>query len=394
MTWPDLTILQVTPYYPPGYAFGGPTFAAGAMASELHQLGHQVITITSDRNGDGFSEVPPSVVEAAGNQTIYCHTFRGRFLYTPGLTAAIRASIPQADVVLVPCGSWNYFFFSGCRQASAFGKPYVVYPHGNFDPWALALKKWRKRLWWHLFDRENYRRAAAAVALTQEEASQVRRMGFAGRIEVIPNGLNFADYQPAMSREEIEAQFPQLKNKRWLLFMARLHPKKGLDLLLPAMADICRQFPEAQLIIAGPDEGSYGRLVRRLISDLHLNGAVCLTGMVNGLLKNGLLHHAEIFLLPSYSEGFPMGVLEAMGCGLPVIITRNCQLPEVSEKCAGIIVQNDIKSLTQGIVTFLKDEYLRKLFSTNARILAKEHIGWKQIAIKTSDLLLDIVNNS
>jgi glycosyltransferase involved in cell wall biosynthesis len=392
MICPKITILQITPYYPPGFAFGGPTFAAGALASGLQRLGHQVITVTSDRNGDGFSEVPASLVEPAGNRTIYCHTLRGRFLYAPGLAAAIRAVIQQAEVVLVPCGSWNYFFFSTCRAAQRFRKPYVIYPRGNFDPWALALKKWRKRLWWTLFDRNNYQRARAAVALTREEASQIRRMGFAGRIEVIPNGVEVADYQAAMPRRDIEGQFPQLRNKRWLLFMARLHPKKGLDLLLPALAEVRRQVPDAHLIIAGPDEDAYGRVVRRLISDLNLEGAVSLTGMVTGGLKHGLLRHAELFLLPSYSEGFPMGVLEAMACGLPVIITRNCQFPEVTENNSGIIVENDIKSLTNGILALLHDEILRKQCGVNAKRLVQERYTWKQIAIDTSRLLLELID--
>jgi len=291
----------------------------------------------------------------------------------------------------VPCGSWNYFFFTACRTAHRFHKPYVVYPQGNFDPWALALKKWRKRLWWALFDRKNLQRASAAVALTQKEFHQIRHMGYAGRIEVIPNGV-VPDYQAAMSRRDIEAQFPRLRNKRWLLFMARLHPKKGLDLLLPALADVVRQIPEVQLVIAGPDEDGYGRVVRRLISELNLEDAVCLIGMVTGRLKHGLLHQAEIFLLPSYSEGLSLGVLEAMACGLPVIITRNCQFPEVSENNSGIIIENDIKSLTNGILTLLQDDSLRKQCGVNAKRLVQERYTWKQIAIDTSSLLLDLVD--
>ncbi|MDD3581630.1 MAG: glycosyltransferase [Desulfobacca sp.] len=186
-------------------------------------------------------------------------------------------------------------------------KPYVVYPRGNFDPWALSLKKWRKRVWWRLFDQQNYQRAAAVVALTREEANQVRHMGVSGRIAVIPNGINFADYQEALTREEIEERFPRLKNNRWLLFMARLHPKKGLDVLLPALAETLKLVPDIQLIIAGPEESSYGQTVRQMISDLNLDEGVCLTGMVTGALKNGLLQQAELSLLPSYSEGLPMG---------------------------------------------------------------------------------------
>jgi glycosyltransferase involved in cell wall biosynthesis len=361
------------------------------LASELQKLGHQVTTVTSNRNGDGFSEISPHLVEPAGNQTIYCSTHTGRFLYAPHLAFSLRTRLPQADVVLVPCGSWNYYFLTGCREAQKFGKPYVVYPHGNFDPWALDLKKWRKKIWWQLFDKKNYRRAAAAVALTREEASQIRHMGFTGRIEVIPNGVDFATYQEALSREAIEELFPPLKKKRWLLFMARLHPKKGLDVLLPALAEIRQQVRNLQLIIAGPDEDFYGRVVHRLINELNLHDVVCLTGMVTGSLKNGLLRQAELFLLPSHSEGFPMGVLEAMACGLPVIITRHCNLPEVGENNAGIIVENEVKDLTDGLLTLLRNKSLRKQFGKNGKSLVHEHYTWNQVAISTSYLLQEIV---
>ncbi|MEJ2070313.1 MAG: glycosyltransferase [Syntrophobacterales bacterium] len=136
------------------------------------------------------------------------------------------------------------------------------------------------------------------------------------------------------------------------------------------------------------------RVVHRLINDLNLHDAVCLTGMVTGSLKNGLLRQAELFLLPSRGEGFPLGVLEAMAWGLPVIITRNCNLPEVGENNAGIIVENEVKDLTYGLLTLLKDERLRKQFGENGKSLVQEHYTWSQVAISTSKLLLEIVNNN
>ncbi|MEJ2070312.1 MAG: glycosyltransferase [Syntrophobacterales bacterium] len=150
------------------------------------------------------SHVPPKTQHSPGNPILspgIC--FRGTRLCLWGFSlrvAEVRSS-----------GNYRYFqskrrrvhFLNGCREAQKFRKPYVVYPHGNFDPWALDLKRWRKKIWWQLFDKKNYRRAAAAVALTREEASQIRNMGFTGRIEVIPNGVDGAAYQEALSREAI-----------------------------------------------------------------------------------------------------------------------------------------------------------------------------------------------
>ena len=111
---------------------------------------------------------------------------------------------------------------------------------------------------------------------------------------------------------------------------------------------------------------------------------------MTGSLKNGLLRQAELFLLPSHSEGFPMGVLEAMACGLPVIITRNCNLPEVGENNAGIIVENEVKDLTEGLSTILKNNKLRKQLGKNGKSLVQKYYTWSQVAISTSNLLLEL----
>ena len=141
-------------------------------------------------------------------------------------------------------------------------------------------------------------------------------------------------------------RFTKLRNKRILLFLARLHPKKGLDLLVESWGELARQHSDVHLVIAGPDgDGTEGRL-RAVIRSAGLESSVTFTGMLQEDLKWSAFAAAEIFTLPSYSEGLSMGALEAMGAGLPVVVTRNCNMPEVSAYGAGWEVDANAKSLT------------------------------------------------
>jgi glycosyltransferase involved in cell wall biosynthesis len=364
--------------------------AAGAMAKGLQKAGHQVVTITSNRNGDGFAEVPEERQEPDGNIVVYCRTRPGRFYYASNLSATIQHYLPQADVVVVPGGSWNYYFFTGCRLARRFQRPYVVRPEGNLSPYALSHKPLRKKIWWALFDKKYFQKAAVVLALTQEEVDQIRGMDITTRIEIITNGINLQEYQEAMSRKQIEQHYPQLKNRRWLLFMSRFHPIKGLDLLLPAFAAIHRNYRDVVLILAGPDESNYRRTVEQMVRDLDLHDSVCFPGMVGGSLKNGLLHHATIFCLTSHSEGLPMGVLEAMACGLPVLITKECRLPEVKEWHTGLVVKRDVKEIAAGLALLLQDDKIRHEMGTNAQRLVQQRFTWDNVCNLTSQLLQEI----
>jgi glycosyltransferase involved in cell wall biosynthesis len=383
-------IVQVTPWYPPGYKFGGPAMTAAILAEGLNQYGFQVITVTSDRNGDGYMQVPRWVREANGNEVIYCPTSPWRFFYSGSLTSTLETCLPGAAASIINCGSWNYFFLRGCRTSRRFRIPYVVYPHGNFDPWALSHKKWRKKVWWRLFDWNNYQQAAAVVALTPTEASQVRSMGVTTRIKVIPNGVSPEDFHPALNRAEIEDLFPPLQGKRWLLFLARLHQKKGLDLLLSAMSRIRNDHPNMVLVIAGADEGGYSQTIHRLVQELNLRENVYQVGMVTGALKNGLLKNSELFALTSYSEGMPMGVLEAMACGLPVLVTPECNIPEIAAYQAGVIVEKEVNAVAVGLKLLLNNNDQRAEMKINARRLIEEKFTRNRILEETSKLIEEI----
>jgi glycosyltransferase involved in cell wall biosynthesis len=298
--------------------------------------------------------------------------------------------LKSADVVLINT-QWNYFFLAGCRLASSFNRPYIIRPEGIFSLWALSYKKWRKKIWWEIFDRKNYERAAAIVALTKEEAFQIRNMGISPRVEVIPNGVNLDDFTESLTREEIEIRFPQLKDRRWLLFMGRLHPIKGVDLLIEAFAKLRRKIPDAILVLAGPNEGNYQAIIDRYSKKLAINEDICFTGMVSGDLKNGFLKQSEIFCLTSYSEGLPMGVLEAMACGLPVVITHECRIPEIKEYNAGILVERNPDKIAEALLLIMEDKEIKNQMKYNALGLIKVLFTQEAVCQKYENLFQSII---
>jgi glycosyltransferase involved in cell wall biosynthesis len=183
-------------------------------------------------------------------------------------------------------------------------------------------------------------------ALTEAEAGQYRAFGARGPIAVVPNAVKLPEHADA---QLFLSTFPQLAGKRLVLFLSRLHPKKGLDLLMQAWATLAPKFPEAQLVIAGPDsEGMQAKLAveaaARGVSD-----RVTFTGMLTGDIKWSALKAAEVYVLPSYSEGLSMALLEAMGMGLPVIATRACNMPEISRAGAGWEIEATAEALTSAL---------------------------------------------
>jgi glycosyltransferase involved in cell wall biosynthesis len=197
-----------------------------------------------------------------------------------------------------------------------------------------------------VLERANVAGAACLHALTTAEASQYRNFGAAGPIAVVPNAVALPD---DANPELFFTQFPELRGKRLLVFLSRLHPKKGLDLLLAAWQQTSRQHPDAHLVIAGPDsEGMQARLMAQAAA-AGITGSLTFTGMLAGAMKWSALAAAEAYVLPSYSEGLSMALLEAMGMGLPVIATRACNMPEITAADAGWEVDATAEALASAV---------------------------------------------
>jgi glycosyltransferase involved in cell wall biosynthesis len=272
------------------------------------------------------------------------------------------------------------------RAARRELKPLVYHVHGMFEPYILQRSKWKKQLVHWLFENNNFRHVRLWRALTSKEADQIRACGLRQPIVIAPNGLNVADFpKPPLPVTLIDTPLVRSlrKNGPRALFLGRIHPKKGLELLLRAWAKIPHATRDWELVIAGPDEQGHLAEIRALTRSLALQNHVVFTGPVTGAAKNALLHSADLFVLPSFSEGFPMSLLEAMACEVPVVATHGCNFPEISRLQAGWECAPDVDALTITLQVALKSSASeRRQRGLNGRRLVETGYTWPAI-VKT-----------
>jgi glycosyltransferase involved in cell wall biosynthesis len=305
------------------------------------------------------------------------------FIYfSPAMLRAAPGLVREADVIHghgLYAGP-NYIFG---RESRRQHKPLVYHVHGMFEPYILQRSQWKKRLVHWVFENENFRAVRLWRALTVKEADQIRACGIKQPIVIAPNGLNLDDFsRPLAGNRPDQASSDQNppKTAPRLLFLGRIHPKKGFDLLLTAWAKLSSLTRDWELVIAGPDEQGHLAQVRALARSLGLQDQIVFTGPITGQAKKNLLHSADLFVLPSYSEGFSMSLLEAMACELPVIATHACNFPDISRNDAGWECDSVMDSLAGTLKTALQaPEAERRARGRNGRRLVETSYAWPTI---------------
>lgn len=291
--------------------------------------------------------------------------------YSPSLARAVAGA--RHDI-LHQHGIWQGFSASVRAWGRRSGKPVVISPRGMLDPWALSNSAWKKRLVGQLYEKDNLHHAACLHALSESERVSMRRFGLRNPIAVLPNGIDpppTAAYAPA----PWEGELPD--GARILLFLGRIHPKKGIDLLLHAMTADLPGAADWHLIIAGWEQGGHLEDLRRLAQDLSLAARVHFVGALHGEEKWAAFRNADAFVLPSHSEGLPMAVLEAWAAGLPVLMTHACNLPEGHAAGAAIEIETTVPALQGGFARLISlSETERRRMGEAGRALVEARFTW------------------
>lgn len=319
---------------------------------------------------------------AAGTVSFWPHS-RGTWLHNQQLRRRFEAKVAGFDGVHIH-GLWEQSTAEACRAAIAARKPYVLSAHGMLEPWALRNKRLKKMIYAALVERDNVRSAACRIALTEAEAEDYRRFGARGPIAIVPNGVQLPEQVDPRLFLDLH---PELAGKRVVLFLGRLHRKKGVDLLLQAWAKLAAQHPDAHLVVAGPDSEGTLETLETFVAEHALQQQVTFAGMLRGELKWSALAAAEAFILPSHSEGLSMSILEAMGMGLPVIVTRQCHMPQVQEFAAGWTIEPEVKEIAGALEELLANARgsNREIGLRGSRLIA-ERYDWTVIARQTAEV--------
>jgi poly(glycerol-phosphate) alpha-glucosyltransferase len=291
------------------------------------------------------------------------------FGYAPRLAEALGAS--RADILHVH-SIWMYPSVVARRWARET-RPYVVSPHGLLKPQALRNSQWKKRAAAVLYENEHLRHAACLHALNAAEAEAFRSYGLKNPICVIPNGAT-------LRSDVIREHSPQGKS---ILYLGRIHPLKGLRLLVKAWGEVHNDAGAAgwRLTIAGWDQNHHRSELMRLANQLGVGSSIDFLGPQFDTDKDHCLATASAFILPSESEGLPVSILEAWSSGLPVLMTHECNLSEGAEAGAAIIVDPDSNSIAAALCQlFSMTDRERAAMGRNGRRLVEERYQWQHIA--------------
>jgi glycosyltransferase involved in cell wall biosynthesis len=256
--------------------------------------------------------------------------------------------------------------------------PYLIAAHGMAEPWSLRHKALKKRIYTALIEGTNLRRAACLHALSLPEISHLRTIAPGTPVCFVPNGVDLRPLEDLPPRAVLESEFPELAGKFLLLFFGRLHAKKGLDLLAHACAELAPDHRELHLILAGKEDGALAPFLHQM-SDAGLSSRLTWVGHVAGERARQLWGAADAFVLPSYSEGFSMAILEALACRLPVMITTACHFPELAAAAGGILVEPTARGVTDGLRCLLEQSPAERAeLGRKGRALVERDYTWQQ----------------
>lgn len=390
-----MKLLHVLPSVDP--RGGGPMEAVRQRGRLLASQGHRIEVATLDAPGAAC------VAEFAADAGLAVHAlgeaapplwFGATYRYSPRLVPWLREHAPRHDVVIVE-GLWNYHAFGTWRALHGTSVPYLVFPHGMLDPWfkrRYPLKHLKKWLYWPWADYRVLRDAAAVVFTCEQERRLAREsFGLYRAHEVVGA---FGTAAPPQDADRLRATFfaahPGLQGKRLLLFLSRLHPKKGCDLLIDAYAQVAAGRDDLRLVMAGPDQQGWQAELQAQAARRGIADRIVWPGMLQGDLKWGAFHAAEAFVLPSHQENFGIVVAEALGCGLPVLISDQINIwREVHEASAGLVAPDTVEGCARVLAGWLampEDERLR--MRAQARAAFDRHFTVEAMARS----LLAIVN--
>jgi glycosyltransferase involved in cell wall biosynthesis len=374
-----MKILQIVPSI--SLVYGGPSQMVLGLSAALARLGEEVTIITTDSNGDTGQaplDVPLGVaIEQNGYQIRYfrCSPFR-RYKFSLDLFSWLHSHARDYDIAHIHC------LFSPVSSISAsiarfHQLPYLLRPLGTLDPADLRKKRQLKKLYTAVLEKPNIAGSAGIHFTSDQECRISDRFGVKTNDIVIPLGVELPG-EAINPRESLDIP----DDKPVILYMSRLDPKKGLDILLPSLQTLLDKGIDFHFVLAGgnPQDPDYEKRIQTEFTT-SLNKHCTIAGFVTGGLKRGLLEMADIFVLPSYYENFGIAVAEAMAVGTPVVISNGVDLyPAIQQTESGWITAPTREGVTLALETALENAGERQRRGDNARQLVQDRYSWDSIA--------------
>lgn len=377
---------------------GGVRETGLGLPRHLLRLGHDVEVVTTHIDGmgracAGVRDVPLNKpVQEAGAIVTYYKAQYPRWGFSLDFARAIGGKVKKADIVHV-YSLYQFTTFITIFFCKRHKTPYVFHVHGSLDPVAQKRSRLAKSIYHFMIEKRHLNGAAAIHYNTSEEmrlaeeSLNIRAPGV-----VVPCGIDLDVFSNLPEPGLMRAKYPQLQNKKILLFLGRINPKKGLDLLAKAFAGITQCRNDVALVIAGPDDGGYQEVIRKILIKSGVLERVVFTGMLFGQEKLAALRDSDLFVLPSYSENFGIAVVEAMASGLPVVISRKVNTwEEFSRAGAAEAVNCDAAELETALLRLLNNPARCKELAQKGMALARRSYAWESVAKQMATVYEDIL---
>ena len=355
---------------------GGPISVLFGMANALRSHGVGITVVATWMPGADLSLAEQMRgkdidVELVGPCT-------GAYVHHPDTQSRLERAISSSDVVHIH-GAWEEIQHLAARDARRVGVSYVITSHGMLDPWSLKQKWFKKWLYLALRLRKNLDRASAIHFTSESERRLARPLNLKPPAIVEPIGVDLSEFDNISPAGAFRSRYSCIGDRPLILFLGRIHPGKGLEYLIPAMAEVCPK--DAVLAVVGSDSCGYQSEMEVRVKELGLQRRVVFTGALHGVERASALSDADIFSLPSDHENFGVAIIESLAAGTPVVISNQVGICDgIAAAGVGGVVPTDIKILASELTKWLMDENLRNHAMAKARSYVSDEYDWSRIA--------------
>lgn len=381
-----MRVLHVSAYFAPAYCYGGPPRSILGLCLALIKSGLQVHVITSTADGDG--ELPDDVVNAGqfnGVPVTYLNRANPEnYFYCPKMKSWLNSEISKFDIVHIH-GCWNYMSWKAgsiCRKTNT---PYIISPRGMLESEALKISSLKKRIAYSLIERRQLKGSAYIHATSEKELSSINALNLGVPSVVIPNGIELAQCN-WKAGGRLRQRFDIPDNDFVVLFVGRIHPIKGLEILCRAIRHLIRETPSIRLVLVGDGDAIYTCKLETDFRDLINSRNLFFTGHLEGEEKTDAYLSSNAFALMSYSENFGLAAAEAMSYRLPVILSKGCPWPQIVEWKAGYWVDSSVENVVEAIKLLETNREMAISMGQNAKDNITPYLDWNAIAQKMEEL--------
>ncbi|MBW3022893.1 glycosyltransferase [Candidatus Woesearchaeota archaeon] len=376
-----MRILHVIPAY--SVEWGGPSKVVHDLSEFLSKKGVAVDILTTYGSEETLYPVPENVNLISLKRNKFSRIWTG---FSIDAFNFLRNNIKKYDCLHIH-ELWHFPHFASYWMRETI--PYAVTTHGQLDGWCLSHEGLRKKVYSFLIQKKILEKATIIKALTLQEKENIVNYDakLRNKIVIIPNGINVTEFKNIPEKGFFKSKHAILREKKYILFLGRINIIKGLDILVSAFKKLSREYQDLYLVIVGADDNDYAEKIKKSLKKEGLFKRSIFTGMLTGREKLSVFADAHLFVLPSYSESFPMAVIESMACGIPVVISNKVGIyKEVQSHNAGIIVKTSADNLYEGMKTLLENEDLRREIAENGKKLAMANYDINEITDMTIEV--------